>query len=261
MSIFQPEKIEDNDVPTSNQKLLCLEGLIGAGKTTILEKLREKVDFYFITEPVLQWQKPVDSQSLLDNLYKDFDRWSYTFQVNSVLTRAQAIEQEKSLSRGRHLVMERSLLSDRECFARLYFDSGQMSPLEWYWYSRYYDFVNMNIKHPDAFIYLRVNPDVALNRIQKRKRKEEDTISVEYLHDLNRRYEALFAGGDIKNIRGETPVLVIDGNADMMEEPEQLDIMMNTIIDFLKEHNFKVIDKNIALSKDKSSSGMLEAHA
>ena len=153
MSLFQPKKTANEEYP--GQKLLCVEGVIGVGKTTIINKLRKLYDFYFITEPVLQWQKQIDSQSLLENLYTDFRRWSYTFQINSVLTRAQAIEEEAPLSRGRHLVMERSLLSDRECFARLYFETGQMSALEWYWYTRYYDFINMRIKHPDAFIYLR----------------------------------------------------------------------------------------------------------
>ncbi len=74
-----------------DQKLLCLEGLIGAGKTTLINELRRTLDFYFVTEPVLQWQRQIDSRSLLGNLYTDFHRWSYTFQVNSVLTRAQAI--------------------------------------------------------------------------------------------------------------------------------------------------------------------------
>ena len=220
------------------QKLLCLEGLIGAGKTTLINELRRTKDFYFITEPVLQWQRQIDSRSLLGNLYSDFHRWSYTFQVNSVLTRAQAIEEESRLSRGRHLVMERSLLSDRECFARLYFDSGQMSTLEWYWYTRWYDHINRKIKPVGAFVYLRVDADVALERIKKRARSEEVDIELEYLQALNRRYEVLFAGGEASTAQGRIPVLVVDGNPDVVKDPGAKDRMIEKVFDFLRDQDF-----------------------
>lgn len=238
MSLFQPKNIDNKQDTEDKQKLLCVEGLIGAGKSTLISHLKDKIDLYFIAEPVLQWQKVIDSQSLLGNLYKDFRRWSYTFQINSVLTRAQAIEEERHLSRGRHLVMERSLLSDRECFARLYFETGMMSALEWYWYSRYYDFINLRIKHPDAFIYLRVKPEIALKRIEKRNRKEESSITLDYLNDLNRRYEALFAGGVVSNIRGNTPVLIVDVSTDFNKDPSALDSIIRRIIEFLAENGF-----------------------
>lgn len=239
MSIFQPENGENKQEYQSNQKLLCLEGILGAGKTNLINCLKEEMDFYMIPEPVLAWQKNIDSQSLLSNLYEDFHRWGYTFQVNSLLTRAQSIEDEQNLSRGHHLIMERSLLSDRECFARLFFDSGKMSALEWYWYSRHYDFINMNIKHPDAFIYLRVSPENSLKRIQDRERKEERNIPLDYLKDLHRRHEALFGGGFIKNIRGQTPVLVINGDIDFKSNCEQTQETMQIILTFLKENGFE----------------------
>ena len=221
------------------QRLLCVEGLIGVGKTPYIEALGKRLEFYAIPEPVLEWRRAIDSQSLLENLYKDYSRWSYTFQVNSLLTRAQALEEEAKMSRGRDLVMERSLISDRECFGRMCFDTGRMSPLEWYWYSRYYEYMTHGTKHPDGFIYLRIEPTTALKRIGDRARAEETGLTLDYLQDLHRRYEALFGGGEVVTDQGTIPVLVLDCDDD--NDAACFDRNVEAIVPFVKNGGFSLL--------------------
>ena len=39
------------------QRLLCVEGLIGVGKTQYIEALGKRLEFYAIPEPVLEWRR------------------------------------------------------------------------------------------------------------------------------------------------------------------------------------------------------------
>ena len=47
----------------------------------------------------------------------------------------------------------------------------------------------------DLFVYLRTNPAVAMERIRKRNRDGESTVSMDYLNSLHNLHEEWFAGG------------------------------------------------------------------
>ena len=90
-----------------------------------------------------------------------------------------------------------------------------MSPLEW---SIYKDWFAWLVEHnyaprPAGFIYLRVNPETAYNRIKRRERSEESSISLDYLTTLHNKHDNWLVHRKepfvtLKNV----PILVLDCN-------------------------------------------------
>ena len=75
--------------------LISIEGNIGAGKSTVLNVLKQKhPDWVFIDEPVDTWTalKNADGTNLLEHFYQDQVRWAYTFQNCALLSRFTNIE-------------------------------------------------------------------------------------------------------------------------------------------------------------------------
>jgi deoxyadenosine/deoxycytidine kinase len=84
-------------------------------------------------------------------------------------------------------------------------------------YLSLFDLMENLIQGPDLLIYLRSSIPNLVNKIHKRGRSYENTISIDYLSRLNERYEAWISTYD------KSPLLIIDvDNLDFVEKPEDL---------------------------------------
>jgi len=189
------------------RRVLALEGNIGAGKSTLLRLLKQR-GLKSVEEPVAKWQSVGDGDgtNLLDKFYRDPKRWAFTFQTYAFLSRTQAAVrelrdgdraflaaggvEEKSEAPPSY-VFERSLYSDKHCFASNCYKTGLFDDVEWRVYSDYHAWV-MD-EHPcllvDGFVYLRTSPATCLARSQRRGRPEEGALPLAYLQQLHARHE------------------------------------------------------------------------
>jgi len=189
--------------------LFFLEGNIGSGKTTLLNAIehyinyKKIIDIEIVYEPVKKWQE----MGLLDSFYRDIKRWSYTFQNAAFITKIMELDK---LDKDKIYIIERSPMTDKNCFAELCFENGFMSKMEFDLYNMWYDHFTKNII-PKGYIYLKSKPLICLERINIRKRDEESTISIDYLEKLNNKHKKwLFARHDTLEID--------DFNLDLIEE-------------------------------------------
>ncbi|KAL3680755.1 hypothetical protein R1sor_023711 [Riccia sorocarpa] len=174
----------------------CVEGNISVGKTTFLHRianetveLRDLVEI--VPEPISKWQDVgPDHFNILDAFYGDPKRYAYTFQNYVFVTRMMQ-ERESAHGEKRLRLMERSVFSDRMVFVRAVHEAKWMSDAEISIYDSWFDPVVSAMPGlvPDAFIYLRATPDTCHRRLQSRKRKEEDTVTLDYLRDLHEKHE------------------------------------------------------------------------
>lgn len=121
---------------------------------------------------------------------------------------------------------ERSVYSDRYCFASLCHKMGNMSGLE---YSIYKDWHTwMCTLFPTlklhGMIYLRSDPKVCKHRLGKRGRDEEvDTVGLDYLTSLHEAHESWLIRKEHKDPVARTvanlPMLIIDVNDDFEHNP------------------------------------------
>ena len=165
---------------------IYIEANIGAGKSTLLQLLEKKgiTRINYVQEPVKEWIETIDSSgtNILDHFYKDQSRWSFAFQMNSFLSRSHSIpEDNNSIIFG-----ERSVFTDKYCFAENCFESGMMAEMEYIIYNKWHEWLvnSFNLK-PEGFIYLKTSPKTCFRRIIERSRDEESSIPLEYLQKLH----------------------------------------------------------------------------
>jgi deoxyadenosine/deoxycytidine kinase len=209
-----------------NKKWFIVEGNIGTGKSTLLELLETKFNSEVIKEPLEEWKetKGNDNKNILDYFYKDQNRWAFTFQVNALITRAKSIEpqQKKNLR-----FVERSIHTDKNVFAQNSHQNGKINQVEMQLYNKYYDWISnhFNIK-PTGYIYLRADPEISFARINKRARREEDKIPIEYIQQIHDKHDDW--------LLKEKNILVLNANGDFEHDSSIFDTIVKNIDTFIK---------------------------
>lgn len=197
----------------ANKKKLVVEGNIGAGKSTFLKIMRDYLDLEVVFEPHEQWQSVGSGHNLLDMFYKDTKRWAYTFQTYAFITRILNQEQRVEMSSAQSFLFERSIYSDRYCFAKNCFEMGTMEPIEWDLYCSWFEWLDRS--QIDGFVYLQTDPTICYERMLKRSRAEEAVVPLEYIERLHNKHEDwLVHKKDIASRLHDVPVLVLECNVD-----------------------------------------------
>ena len=226
-------------------KIFSIEGNIGAGKSTLLNLLKiaynlvnSKSKIYFLTEPVEEWNKLKDNnKNLLEHFYENQERWSYTFQIIALRTRIQGLL--KAINNNDDIIlMERSVLTDRFCFASNLHDSGKINEIEWSDYLSHFNWLvnDFHIK-PDGIIYLDLEPGVCNRRIIERNRTGESNIPMKYLRELHNLHRNWLENTDI-------PVLKIDASSNFKTDKNVFKNVYNDINNFFEKNCEKNCEKN-----------------
>lgn len=219
-------------------KVFVFDGLIGAGKTTVMKHLTEHLTsrghkVHPVYEPVDEWRK----SGMLGWFYEDPSANSYAFQTYVYTTRVQAILSAAKEHPDSILLLERSPETDRLFMEML---REAMLPALYQAYQSWCSIHDQMLpfKISDAtFVYLRPSLDVCMRRLRDRARDEESGVGEDYQRKLmayhDRRYllesdvdnEYLVAmGKSRKNI-------VIDGGAlDREMTPELVDMIADKMM-------------------------------
>ena len=213
--------------------ILVIEGNIGAGKSTFLRLLNEHLSIDPVFEPHDKWQNIGDGENLLEKFYTDIRRWAYTFQTYAFVTRV--LEQEKQVKDCNTgvQVLERSVYSDRYCFAKNCYEMGVMQPLEWQLYRDWFNWlVEGYTTKPTGFIYLKTDPEVCYNRLKKRNRHEEAAVPLDYLKRLNEKHEDwLIKRTEVADYLQDVPVVTLECNRDFEQDSDELAKHLAQIVD------------------------------
>ena len=215
--------------------MIILEGNIGAGKSTFLRLLSEQIPTLRVRqEPVNNWQRQVYGQSLLTSFYQDPKRWAYTFETLTMICRVQEHLIEQQSAHITDVVIERSIYSGFYCFAKNSFMSGFLSSLEWQLYQEWFAMLtHEKCMKPRGFIYLSVDPEIAYERIKKRNRYAEKTLSLGYLKQIHARHqEFLLAKQGIAPALADIPVLVLDCNDEFEADAATFNKHVSAVQDF-----------------------------
>ncbi len=222
--------------------LFFVEANIGAGKSTFLNIIKQHIPAATVTlEPCDEWQN-IDGQNLLEAYYKDSNCWGSLFQIYVSMTRVR--KQQADFAKAEAVqIMERSWYSDRYCFQQTMSDLGILDNLSLSVVRELWQWGKDQAPVPAGFIYLQVEPDICMKRMQTRARGEEVGVSLDYLQRLHVCHEKLLIDKssceDLKNI----PVLVLDGSLNFRDDQAIQQSFIRQILDFLK------INGNIDLTK------------
>lgn len=160
---------------------IAVAGNIGSGKTTIAGLLAK----HFGWKPHYE---DVDENPYLNDFYEDMQRWSFNLQIYFLNSRFnQILEIRKS---GNTIIQDRTIYEDAFIFAPNLHAMGLLSTRDFDNYSTLFNLMSSLIQPPDLLLYLRASVPTLVNQIQKRGRKYETSIRIDYLKRLNERYEA-----------------------------------------------------------------------
>ncbi|TFH36717.1 MAG: deoxynucleoside kinase [Anaerolineales bacterium] len=198
---------------------VLVAGNIGAGKTSLTERLGERLGWETAYESV------VDNPYLSD-FYANMAAWAFHLQVFFLGHRA---EQHVALATAiGSSIIDRSIYEDAEIFARAALHLGTISERDYQTYRKIFDLVVGRLPSPDLLILLKAPVGVLMDRIQARAREMEKGITIEYLGLLENLYDEWLTGFDI------CPVLTIrTDDLDFVHEPRHLDVVVSRIRDML----------------------------
>jgi len=197
------------------KKYLVLAGNIGAGKSTLVGLLAERLGYRPYFEPVAE-------NPYLEDFYADMERWAFHSQAFFLTHRVRS--HRALMDDPYSVVQDRSMYEAAEVFARNLYERGSMSARDWATYSGLYRTLTSLLPPPDLVVYLKASVPTLKKRIAKRGRDFEASIPDEYLSGLNRLYEEWIEGFDL------APVLVVPGDRlDFVAESKDLDSIVRTI--------------------------------
>ena len=197
------------------KRLILLAGNIGAGKTSLTERIGEKLGWATAYESVAD-------NPYLPDFYKSMQDWAFHLQIFYLGHRTEQYLHFMNLPES--AILDRSLYEDAHIFARALQHMGNMSDRDYQAYIRLYDLIVKSLPKPDLLIYLNAPVPVLMERIRRRARNIETGISEDYLHLLESFYTDWMSEFDL------CPVLTIrSDDLDFVHKSQHLDIVVERI--------------------------------
>jgi 2-amino-4-hydroxy-6-hydroxymethyldihydropteridine diphosphokinase len=160
----------------TNYNYICIEGNIGAGKTTIAKRLALHYNAEFLPEEF-------EENFLLPLFYKNKKEFAFSLEFSFLLDRF------RQLSRWQEKIKNKTVFSDYFFEKCLYFAKVNLSKKEYLIFENEYSKLSQQIQSPDLLIYFQTSSANLLKNIKKRGRAYELTIPESYILKMNEQYK------------------------------------------------------------------------
>lgn len=194
---------------------IAIAGNIGSGKTTLTTLLSK----HYKWKPHFE---AVDNNPYLNDYYKDVPRWSFNLEVFFLKERFRNLL-EISQSQV-PIIQDRSIFEGVYVFTTNNKDMGYLSDRDYETYMELFNCMVSVVNYPRLLIYLRSSVPHLVENIQKRGREYEQAIPLQYLENLNNRYEDFI----FNSYQGEILVIDVD-NLDFLLHPEDFRSIVDKI--------------------------------
>lgn len=159
---------------------IAIAGNIGSGKSTLTAMLARHYGWEARYEPVSE-------NPYLEDYYRDIHRWSFNLEVYFLKERFRDL---LAIAKADHtVVQDRSIFEGVYVFMQNNKAMGHLSDRDYETYMELFHQMMSVVRLPDLMIYLRASVPHLVGNIQKRGRQYEQTIQLDYLENLNRRYD------------------------------------------------------------------------
>ena len=159
---------------------IAVAGNIGSGKSTLTELLAKHYGWEARFEAV-------EHNPYLEDYYRDIHRWSFNLEVYFLKERFRDLI---AISKADHtIIQDRTIYEGVYVFMENNKAMGHLSDRDYETYMELFEQMMSVVRVPDLMIYLRASVPHLVSNIQQRGRDYEQTIQLEYLQNLNDRYD------------------------------------------------------------------------
>lgn len=194
---------------------IAIAGNIGCGKTTLTGLLAKHYGWEARYESV-------EHNPYLEDYYRDIHRWSFNLEVYFLKERFRDLI---AIAQSDHtIIQDRSIFEGVYVFMANNKAMGNLSDRDYDTYMELFEQMMQVARQPELMIYLRASVPHLVGNIQKRGRGYEQSMQLEYLENLNRRYDEFI----YKKYKGRVLTVDVD-QMDFLNNPHDLGIIIDRI--------------------------------
>ncbi len=161
-------------------KYIAIEGVIGTGKTSLANKLSERLNAKLILEKF-------DDNPFLDKFYKDPVSYAFHTQMYFLLSRYKQLQEIKQIDLFHEYYVADYIFEKDKIFAYLNLQDDELKL-----YEKIASLIERTIVIPDIIIYLQSSVERLMRNIRHRDREIEREMKEDYIKDLNEAYNYFF---------------------------------------------------------------------
>jgi deoxyadenosine/deoxycytidine kinase len=191
---------------------LAVEGPIGVGKTTVVERLANRLEADTVLE---DWS----TNPFLNGFYDGKPGAAFQAELFFLLSRHRQLQELQQRQLFAQATLTDYMFEKSRLFAYLNLDDSELLIFD-----KLYALLAESLPRPDLVLYLQAPTEVLLKRLSLRGRPEDRPLSEEYLAELNRAYNHYFFH------YSATPLLVVNtSDVDFVKNPEDLDDLLKQL--------------------------------
>jgi deoxyguanosine kinase len=195
-------------------RYIVVEGPIGVGKTSLVERLSERLSARKLLEVA-------DDNPFLSSFYKDARRYAFQTQLWFLLNRFRQQQELAQCDLFRQTLIADYVFAKDRIFAYLTLEDHELAL-----YERIHALLQVQVPTPDLVIFLQASTETLLHRIGVRGKPYEREISPEYLEELNAAYTHFFFHYTA------SPLLVVNtSDIDFVNRPGDFDDLVKAVRD------------------------------
>lgn len=192
---------------------LVIEGVIGAGKTTLTKMLAEQFNAQIILEQH-------EENPFLEDFYRDSKQFAFQTQLFFLLSRYRQQQEIPQRNLFHEMLISDYLFDKDKIFAYLTLEFRELQL-----YEKILPLLERDIVKPDLVVYLKSTPERLMDNIRLRNRSYEKNISVDYIQALHNAYNQFFVHYD------KTPLLVINATTlDFVSNRKDYEYLLDLIV-------------------------------
>jgi deoxyguanosine kinase len=167
-------------VPRSEIRHIAIEGVIGAGKTTLAQMLCDRLGARLVLERF-------EENPFLPKFYEDPEHYAFQTQIFFLLSRYKQQQDLFQADLFQDFLISDYIFEKDKIFAYLTLADEELKL-----YETLLNAIERNVPTPDLVVYLQCSVERLMTNIRSRGRKMEENISEEYIRDLNEAYNYFF---------------------------------------------------------------------
>ncbi|MBK6912973.1 MAG: deoxynucleoside kinase [Ignavibacteriales bacterium] len=200
------------NLESTEVKYIAIEGAIGAGKTTLAKKLKERLNSELILEEF-------EANPFLEKFYSDRRRFAFQTQMFFLINRYKQQEQLNQENLFTDFIVSDYIFEKDRIFAYM-----NLSAEELKLYESIFPLLARSLRKPDLVVYLQSGPERLMYNIKKRARKIERNLTRSYIEELSESYNHFFFRYQ------STPLLIVNStDIDFVNNEEDFDELFKQI--------------------------------